>query len=135
MTRPCFIVLDREHSGTISMRKLVIESDKLNVITAYSGAEALETFDRFPAVNGLILNASIPDIPCDDVIATIRRRAPKLPIIVVQTAGAPECPNADHYIDSFDPVPLLELLRKLFPRATEAIKEQDDALSIKENLC
>jgi CheY-like chemotaxis protein len=134
MTRPCFIVVDREHSGTISMRKLVIESDKLNVITAYSGAETLETFERFPAVHGVILNASIPDIPCYEIIATIRSRAPKLPIIVVQSPGTPECPGADHYVDSFDPVPLLELLRQLFPRAVAAIKQQDDALHIEEDL-
>jgi response regulator RpfG family c-di-GMP phosphodiesterase len=134
MTRPCFIVLDREHSGTISMRKLVIESDKLNVITAFSGAEALETFERFPAVNGVILNAVIPDMPCAEIVSSIRSRAPKLPIMVVKGPGAPECPGADHNIDSFDPVPLLELLRQLFPRAHEVIKRQDNALHIQEDL-
>ena len=40
--RPCFIVVDPEHSDSISTRKLVIESAKLNVITAYSAAEALD---------------------------------------------------------------------------------------------
>lgn len=133
MTRPCFIVLDREHSGTISMRKLVIESDKFNVITAYSGREALETFERFPAVDAMILNAAIPDLSCGEVITTIRSRAPRLPIIVVQGPGGPECPGAAHYIDSFDPVQLIELLRRLFPRATEAIKQQDHALKAEEN--
>lgn len=116
------------------MRKLVIESDKLNVITAYSGREAIDSLDRFPAVDGAILNASIPDIPCHEVITAIRKRAPNMPIIVVQSAGGPECPGANHFVDSFDPVPLLELLRRLFPRAVEAIKQQDDRLSIEENL-
>ena len=134
MTRPCFIVLDREHSGTISMRKLVIESDKLNVITTYSGAETLETFERFPAVNGVILNAAIPDVSCGEIITIIRDRAPKLPIIVVQGPGGPECPGADYYIDSFDPVPLLELLRQLFPVARSVIKQEDDVLKLEENL-
>ncbi|HEY4010154.1 MAG TPA: response regulator [Acidobacteriaceae bacterium] len=115
------------------MRKLVIESDKLNVITSYSGAETLETFERFPAVDGVILNAAIHDIPCSEIVGSIHRRAPRLPIIVVQSAGAPECPGADHYVDSFDPVALLELLRKLFPRASAAIKQQDDRLSAAES--
>src|SRR6185437_4013587 len=70
-------------------RKLVIESAKFNVITACTGAEALETFKRFPAVHGVILNASTRDIPCTEILATIRERAPKLPIIVVQGAGGP----------------------------------------------
>ncbi len=134
MTRPCFIVLDREHSGTISMRKLVIESDKLNVITTFSGRETLETFQRFPAIDGLILNAAIPDLPCHEIINTIRSCAPKLPIIVVQGPGGPECPGADHFIDSFDPVALIELLRRLFPRALEAIRQQDDRLKVEEEL-
>jgi hypothetical protein len=39
MIRPCFLVVDQEHSGSISTRKLVIETAKFNVLTAYSGAE------------------------------------------------------------------------------------------------
>lgn len=132
MMRPCFLVIDREHSGSISMRKLVIESAKFNVLTAYSGVEALETFERFPSVHGVILNAAIRDVPCDKIVTTIRARSPQLPIIIVQGPGGPECPGADHYIDSFDPVQLLELLRDLFPHATDAVKSQDDALTVKE---
>jgi CheY-like chemotaxis protein len=134
MTRPCFVVLDREHSGTISTRKLVIESAKFNVITAYSGAEALETFERFPAVDAVILNASIPDMACHEVISKIRSRAPKMPIIVVRGPGAPECPGADHAIDSFDPIGIVEMLAKLFPRAMKAIRQRDDLLKAEENL-
>jgi response regulator RpfG family c-di-GMP phosphodiesterase len=132
MIRPCFLVIDREHSASISMRKLVIESAKFNVITAYNGAEAIETFERFPGVHGVILNAAIRDVPCGEILATIRSRA-EIPIIVVQGPGGPECPGADHYIDSFDPVQLLEILCDLFPRATDLIRQQDDALKAEEN--
>jgi hypothetical protein len=34
MDRPCFLVVDREYPGSISTRKLVIETGKFNVITA-----------------------------------------------------------------------------------------------------
>ena len=50
MTRPCFLVVDREFAGSISSRKLLIETAKFNVITAYSGSEAIELFDRFPGM-------------------------------------------------------------------------------------
>jgi DNA-binding response OmpR family regulator len=133
MVRPCFLVIDREYSGTISTRKLVIESAKFNVVTAYSGAEALETFERFPLIDGVVLNASIHDVPCQTIVATIRARCPEVPIIVVQGPGAENCPGASHFIDSFDPATLLELLHKLFPRATHAIKQQDDALKAEQN--
>jgi CheY-like chemotaxis protein len=134
MTRPCLLVLDREHSGTISTRKLVIESAKFNVITAYSGAETIETFERFPAVDAAVLNAAIPDLSCAEIVLTLRSRAPKLPIIVVQGPGGPECPGADHYLPSFDPIAIVELLRILFPRAFEAIKQRDDSLKAAESL-
>lgn len=37
MIRPCFLVIDREFPGSISTRKLVLETAKFNVLTAYSG--------------------------------------------------------------------------------------------------
>jgi DNA-binding response OmpR family regulator len=133
MVRPCFLVIDREHSGSISTRKLVIESAKFNVVTAYSGSEALETFERFPRIDGVVLNATIHDVPCEKIVATLRARAPQCPIIVIQGPGSEYCPGASHYIDSFDPATLLELLHKLFPRAVQAIKQQDDILKADEN--
>jgi DNA-binding NtrC family response regulator len=134
MTRPCLLVIDREHSASISTRKLVIESAKFNVITAYSGSEALETIERFPAVDGMVLNSTIHDVPCEQIVATIRARVPHIPIIVVQGPGGQNCPGASHFLDSFDPATLLELLHKLFPRQAEVIKQQDDNLKTKENL-
>jgi DNA-binding NtrC family response regulator len=133
MARPCFLVIDREHSGSISTRKLVIESAKLNVITAYSGSEALETFERFPNVDGMVLNATIHDVPCEQIIATIRARSPLIPVIVIEGPSSAPCPGATHYIDSFDPATLLELLHKLFPHEADVLKQQDDILKAEEN--
>ena len=59
MNRPCFLVIDREFPGSISTRKLMIETAKFNVLTAYSGKEALEVFTRFPAVSGVVLTSSV----------------------------------------------------------------------------
>ena len=41
MIRPCFLIVDQEYAGSISTRKLVIETAKLNVLTAYSPARSL----------------------------------------------------------------------------------------------
>ena len=133
MTRPCLLIIDREHSASISTRKLVIESAKFNVITAYSGSEALETFERFPAVDGMVLNATIHDVPCKQIVATIRKRSPQIPVIVIEGPGSEPCPAGTHHLDSFDPATLLELLHKLYPREAVAIKRQDDALKAEEN--
>ena len=75
MLRPCFLVVDREHSGSISTRKLIIETAKFNVITAYSGEEALETISAFPAISGMVMDAGIEDIPCEEVDRSDQRNS------------------------------------------------------------
>lgn len=127
MVRPCFLVVDPEHSGSISTRKLVIESAKLNVITAYSGAEAIETLKKFPAIDGVVCNTEIRDIPVDQLIAAVKSCAPKVPAILVGP-GAGGMPQADYHVGSFDPKRLLELLQELMPGKVSAISEYEDKL-------
>ncbi|MDP9050895.1 MAG: response regulator [Acidobacteriota bacterium] len=132
MPRPCFLVVDREFSANISTRKLIIETAKFNVITAYSGRESLETAERFPAIDGVVLDAGLRDMPADDVVNTLKKRYPKLPIIVICAPGADDCPAADYHLEFFDPATLLELLQKLRPEETRAIQERNQALSKEE---
>jgi DNA-binding response OmpR family regulator len=129
MIRPCFLVIDREFPGSISTRKLVIETAKFNVLTAYSGKEALETFARFPAVSGVVLDGGLDDIPCDEVARKLKAIQPKTPIIVIAAPGFNGCPQADYQLESFDPAKLLEILRSLKPEASGAIEKRNEQLS------
>lgn len=129
MTRPCFLVVDREYSGSISTRKLVIETAKFNVLTAYSGSEAVETLRRFPGVDGVVLDAGLCDGGCDDLVNSLRRIQPKVVVIAVSAPGADNVPNADHQLESFDPRKLLALLEKLKPYETAAIEARNEDLS------
>jgi DNA-binding response OmpR family regulator len=132
MTRPCFLIVDREFPASISTRKLVVETAKFNVITAYSGAEALDTVKRFPALNGIVLDAGISDMPCQSVVELAKKLQPKLPVIVVAVPGARPCQGADHTIDSFDPGELLRILRSLDPASAHQIIVHDVELSREE---
>ena len=127
MVRPCFIVVDPEHSGSISTRKLVIESAKLNVITAYSGAEAIETLKRYPAVDGVVCNHEVRDIPLHKLIAALKECNPKVPVVMVGP-GIDEYPQPDHQVESFDPRRLLDVLQALMPHKVAAIAENDHHL-------
>jgi CheY-like chemotaxis protein len=129
MIRPCFLVIDREFPGSISTRKLVIETAKFNVLTAYSGKEALEIFKRFPAVSGIILDGGLDDISCDDVARAIKSIQPKIPIIVIAGPGFKGCPDADYHLESFDPAKLLDILRKLKPEEAAEIEKRNEDLS------
>lgn len=131
MNRPCFLVIDREFPGTISTRKLVIETAKFNVLTAYSGKEALEIFNKFPAVNGIVLDGGLEDVSPSEVAREVKRLQPTTPIIVIATPGFTGCPEADYQLESFDPAKLLEILRNLKPEASAAIERRNEDLSRK----
>lgn len=130
--RPCFLVIDREFSANISTRKLIIETAKFNVITAYSGAEAIETVKRFPAIDGVVLDAGLRDLSADRVVNQIKDLFPQLPIIVICAPGSTECARADYHLEFFDPGSLLDLLQKLRPAETKAIQDRNQVLSIEE---
>ena len=132
MYRPCFLVVDREFSANISTRKLIIETAKFNVITAYSGAEAIESARRFPAIDGVVLDTEVHDVPLAKVIREIKTLLPKVTIILICSRFAESPPQVDHRVEFFDPASLLELLQKLQPQATAAIQESNKNLSEKQ---
>jgi CheY-like chemotaxis protein len=129
MNRPCFLVIDREFPESISTRKLVIETAKFNVLTAYSGKEALEVFNRFPAVSGIVLDGGLEDVSCSELARQMKSVQPQIPIIVIATPGFTGCPAADFQLESFDPAKLLEILRGLKPEASAEIEKRNEDLS------
>ena len=131
MLRPCFLVIDKEYSGSISTRKLIIETAKFNVITAYSGAEAIETLAVFPAMNGIVLDAGIEDIPAAELCKRLKEIAPGVPIVLIGRPGKDRVPQADQYVESFDPAAVLQILKSLEPQKAAAIAQHDASLQDK----
>lgn len=128
MLRPCFLVIDNEYPGSISTRKLVIETAKFNVITAYDATEGLQSLERFPNVDGVVLNASIAGISCEQLIQRLRSVKPEIPVIVTSAGGHSHCPGEYHHVDSYDPKKLLDVLQKLKPEQTRQTAERDARL-------
>lgn len=130
--RPCFLVIDREYSGSISTRKLVIETAKFNVLTAYSADEALATLRRFSAVDGVVLDAEMPDWPCPELVQTIKQINPAVPVIIVHRPLSEPCGGADYQLDTFDPRQLLTLLQDLCPEHAKAVELRNEKLKAEE---
>lgn len=126
MIRPTFLMIDREYAGSISTRKLVVETAKINVISAYSGTEGLETLARFPAVNGVVLDAGMHDLPCAEIVSGLKKIRPELPVVVIGTPHKHSCDGGDHYLEAFEPVKLLALLGKLVPEVIAVQKQEQD---------
>lgn len=132
MARPCFVVLDREFSGNISTRKLILETAKFNVLTAYSGREAIETIQRFPAIDAAVLDGGIRDLDVAEIAQKIKQLQPKVPVILICVPEGFVCAEADYQLEFFDPEALLTLLQQIFPHATQAIRARDRQLRHEE---
>ena len=127
--RPCFLVIDREHAGAISTRKLVIETAKFNVLTSYSSAEAIATLKKFSAVDGAVVDALMEDMHCSDLVRGLREIRPDLPIIAICPPGSAHCEGVTQQLESFDPRRLLAILEKLVPDQTDAIEKHEEELA------
>jgi response regulator RpfG family c-di-GMP phosphodiesterase len=117
--RPCFLVIDHEFPDSISTRKLVLETAKYNVITAYSGTEAVETLKRYPNVTGIVMNEAVTGMDCASLVKELRAVRSDVLLIVTSSRGVTDCVMADHQLDNFDPASLLKLLRQLAPNPLE----------------
>lgn len=129
MVRPTYLVVDPEHGGSISTRKLVLETAKLNVLTAYSGREAIETLRRFPALDGAVLDAAMRDMPCTELIRALKQIAPSLHVIAVGSPQQWDCAGADTSLNSFEPARLLDRIRDLHRPVVDGIFAEDARLS------
>jgi hypothetical protein len=122
MVRPIVLMAEVEPPEGISARKLVLETGKFNVVTAYSVQEAMDTLATFPNVHALVLHASMcKDGECDQVIARLKMQHSSLPLIVLSPTDGHNYKQADHNVSSHEPQELLSLLRSLFgdPRMAE----------------
>lgn len=129
--RPCFLIIDNEYPESISTRKLVIETAKMNVITCYSPKEGIETLARFPHVDGIVLDSEIRGTSCEEFVKQLRAMRRDLPIVIISPGGDRKCDDETHHIRSYDPKQLLELLQKLRPVESREIVRHDEQIGRK----
>jgi hypothetical protein len=112
MPRPTILVAEPEPSEALSVRKLVLETAKYNVITAHSTNEALDLFHLFPNLNVavLVMNASID---CEKIAQSIRKATEKIFLVALSPRIGDKCAFADHMLSSHEPGELVDLMRLL----------------------
>src|SRR5947209_11404356 len=122
MNRPTFLMAEVEPPEGLSARKLVLETGKFNVITAYTGQEAVRMFAKFPTVDAVILHTSLSDLPCDEVANKIREIRNDVTIVVLTAAHGHHCEGVEYHVNSHEPQELLNLLQDVFgdPRTNAA---------------
>ncbi len=102
--RPILIVLDKPDPSRLSNRKLALEIEKFNVLTAYSLDELFATAER-AQYDAIVMNCADFDDP-GSLCTLIKDQFPSKPLFVVASNGnAPD--NADHVVTSDDDLDLV----------------------------
>jgi DNA-binding response OmpR family regulator len=126
--RPCFLVVDNDYPGSISTRKLVLESAKLNVLTAHTAEEAVRTIQRFPNIDGVVLDTQLKGLPCAEVIEQMRGAKTDMPVITVSPSGHDPCGGEQYHVSNFDPKQLLEAVRKISPQRMSYVVQRENEI-------
>jgi CheY-like chemotaxis protein len=79
--RPTLLVAEPEPQQALSVRKLVIETGKFNVLAAHSTREALEIFRLFPNLSVAILVGE-DEIDANEIDIQIKQADDKIPVII-----------------------------------------------------
>jgi DNA-binding response OmpR family regulator len=116
--RVIVLMIEIEQPEGLSARKLVLETAKHNVITAYNGADGVQLFWRFPDVDAVVVHVDVSDQPFESVVRQIRQIRPEVPIIALSPVGALALDGVDYVIPSHEPQAILNVLADHFGAST-----------------
>jgi hypothetical protein len=109
--RPIVLVLDKPDPDRLTNRKLALEIEKFNVLTAYTLDELFATAEH-STYDAIVMNA-LPDGENDELCRVVKEQLPSKPLFVVAPGGQrPEC--ADHIIPSADDRDLVTEILNVF---------------------
>ena len=107
------LMMEEEQMEGLSARKLVVETVKHNVLTAYQPESGLDLLQRFPNVDAVFVHARLlPKRP--NLLSEVKALAPKAPIILASPGGDHRSSDATWIVDSHKPQALLTVLAEGF---------------------
>jgi CheY-like chemotaxis protein len=115
--RLAFLIVENEPAQGLSTRKLLIETAKHNVLTAYSGKEGLRMLDRFPNVDAIAVDVTLEDVPCEEFVKEVEKRNPRIKVVALTPNKVRFDCGSVELIDSHDPAELLKVLESLGGRS------------------
>ena len=109
--RLAFLIVEAEPAQGLSTRKLLIESAKHNVVTAYSSEEGLRMFKRFASVDAVVIDSHLNGN--ERLAAWIKEQSPSMRIVCLSPREGEEASWADETVNSHDPAALLKMLEEM----------------------
>ena len=116
--RVIVLMIEIEQPEGLSARKLVLETSKHNVITAYGGGMGVKLFKRFPDVDAVVVHLDVQDMPFGEVVREIREIRPNIPVIALSPIGNLVLPGVNYVIPSHEPQAILKVLADHFNAST-----------------
>ena len=116
--RVIVLMIEIEQPEGLSARKLVLETSKHNVITAYGGGMGIKLFKRFPDVDAVVVHLDVQDQPFVEVVRQIREIRPHIPIIALSPIGEIALEGVNYVIPSHEPQAILKVLADHFNAST-----------------
>jgi DNA-binding response OmpR family regulator len=112
------LMVEVEQPEGISARKLILETARHNVITAYSESDAIKLLRRFPNVDLAVVHTELEGQAYESTIRGLKEVRSDLYIVAITPVDAREDKGADCVLSSYDPQELLAFLAKRFEAAT-----------------
>lgn len=102
------LMMEEEQPEGLSARKLVVETAKHNVLTAYNLPNGLDLLHRFPNVDAILVHAQLLHQK-PDLLKEVRQVCPGKPIIFATPFAGDHRPEVDYVVDSHRPHDLINL--------------------------
>ena len=102
------LMLEEEQPEGLSARKLVVETAKHNVLTAYNLQDGLDLLHRFPNVDVIMVHSRLLEQK-KDLLGEVKRTCPGKPIILATPFANDRRDEADYIVDSHKPHDLIKL--------------------------
>jgi DNA-binding response OmpR family regulator len=118
IVRLVVLMIEVEQPEGVSSRKLILETARHNVITAYGGSVGLELLRRFPNVDTAVVHTELADSSFEEIVRELKKIRPDLPVIGISPVAGRQAEGADYLLSSFDPEGLLKLLAERFEAST-----------------
>lgn len=109
--RLSFLIVESKPGEGLSTRKLLIESARHNVLTAYSSEEGIRLFQRFPNVDVVVIDAELKGN--ERFARQIKEENPKMRVVCLAARIGAKASWADQTINPHDPAGLLKMLEAM----------------------
>jgi hypothetical protein len=118
IVRLVVLMVEVEQPEGISSRKLILETARHNVLTAYSGDGAVNLLQRFPNVDLAIIHTELEGKEFESTVRRLKETRPDLYIVAISPVDSGRLAGVNAILPSYDPQDLLEFLAKRFEAAT-----------------